>query len=261
MTTSGGGGQASKDASLSFPDETAVVTGKPYKAEAVSTMTQNLADGSTIQQSIHATIARDKQGRTVRIQELGNFGPLTDPPAGTNSAGGTTTTLTTIFDPVAKLHIDFTSDSTIVHEYVVRAPTPGTNMYTQGGFGIASNMPVMRGRGIRPTMSIPAPPSENDPSAEQLGSRTISGVSTVGTRTKTVIPAGTIGNNSDITIVRETWFSPELRIVMESTQTDPRFGQTTYSITSLDQTDPDESLFQVPPGYTVRTEPVYTTPR
>jgi hypothetical protein len=108
-------------------------------------------------------------------------------------------------------------------------------------------------------MSIPAPPSQNDPTAEQLGSRTILGVSTIGTRTKTVIPAGTIGNNSDITIVRETWFSPELRIVMESTQTDPRFGQTTYSITSLDQADPDENLFQVPPGYNVQPEPVYTT--
>jgi hypothetical protein len=244
---------------LSFPDETAMVTGKPYKSEAVSSMTQNLTDGSTIQQSIHATIARDKQGRTVRVQELGNFGPLTAPPAGTNSTGGTATTLTTIFDPVAKLHIDFTSDDKVAHEHVVQAPTPGTNMYTQGGFVLGSNIPVMRGTGIRPTMSIPAPPSQNDPSAEQLGSRTILGVSTVGTRTKTVIPAGTIGNNSDITIVRETWFSPELRIVMESTQTDPRFGQTTYSITSLDQTDPDESLFQVPPGYTVQTEPVYTT--
>jgi hypothetical protein len=183
---------------------------------------------------------------------------LTAPPSGANSAGGTITSLTIIFDPVAKLHIEFTSDSKIAHEHVVQAPTPGTNLYTQGGFGLASNMPVIRGRRVRPTMTIPAPPSQNDPSAEQLGSRTILGVATVGTRTKTVIPAGTIGNNSDITIVRETWFSPELRIVMESTQTDPRFGQTTYSITSLDQTDPDESLFQVPSGYTVQTEAVYT---
>ena len=74
-----------------------------------------------------------------------------------------------------------------------------------------------------------------------------------------MIPAGTIGNSSDITIVRETWFSPDLRMVMESTQTDPRFGQTTYSVTDLNQTDPEPSLFEVPPGYTVQTVPVYTT--
>jgi hypothetical protein len=260
VSTSGGGNQGPQDPALSFQDGTAVVPGKPYKGEAVTTMTQNLSDGSTIQQTIHATIARDKDGRTARIQELGKFGALTAAPAGANGSDGPSPTLTTIFDPVAKLHIEFTSGSKVAHELVVQTPTPGNNLSTQGGFGLSANMPVtMRGRRTVPMMTTPAPPSQSDPSAEQLGSRTIAGVSTIGTRTKTVIPAGTIGNNSDITIVRETWFSPELHMVMESTQTDPRFGQTTYTVTDLDQSDPDEGLFQVPPGYTVQTTPVYTT--
>ena len=260
VSTAGGGNQGTQDPSLSFQDGTAVVTEKPYKGEAVTTMTQNLSDGSTIQQAIHASIARDKDGRTVRIQELGKFGPLTEPPTSTNGSDGPSPTLTTIFDPVAKQHIDFTSDTKVAHEQVVQTPTPGNNLSTQGGFGLSTNMPVaMRGRRTVPMMTVPAPPSQSDPTAEQLGSRTIAGVSTTGTRTKTVIPAGTIGNNSDITIVRETWFSPELRMVMESTQTDPRFGQTTYTVTNLDQSDPDGDLFQVPPGYTIQTTPVYTT--
>jgi len=66
---------------------------------------------------------------------------------------------------------------------------------------------------------------------------------------------GTIGNSNDITIIHETWFSPELHMIVESTQTDPRFGQTTYAITSLSQIDPEETLFQVPPGYTVQRLP------
>ena len=57
----------------------------------------------------------------------------------------------------------------------------------------------------------------------------------------------------------ETWFSPDLRMVMESTQSDPRFGQTTYIVTDLDQSDPDKRMFQVPPGYTLQTTPVYAT--
>jgi hypothetical protein len=212
-------------------------------------MTQNLTDGSTIQHTIHAQIARDKAGRTVRIQELGKFGSLTAAPLGT-SADAPAPKLTTIFDPVAKLHIDFTSDSKVAHELVVQTPIDGNNLTTQGGFGLSANMPVaMRGRRIVPMMTTPAIPSQSDPSAEQLGTKTVAGVNVIGTRTKTVIPAGTIGNNSDITIVHETWFSPELRMVMESTQTDPRFGQTTYSVTDLDQSDPDAGLFQVPPGY------------
>jgi hypothetical protein len=260
ISTSGGGNQTPQDPSLSFQDGIAVVTGKPYKGEAVTSMTQNLTDGSTIQQTIHAQIARDKAGRTVRIQELGKFGSLTAAPIGTNGTDGPAPKLTTIFDPVARLHIDFSSDSKVAHELVVQTPTEGNNLTTQGGFGLSANMPVtMRGRRVVPMMTTPQIPSQSDPTAEQLGSRTVAGVSVIGTRTKTVIPSGTIGNNSDITIVRETWFSPELRMVMESTQTDPRFGQTTYSVTDLDQTDPDEGLFQVPPGYTVQTAPIYTT--
>lgn len=260
VSTSGGGNQSPEDPSLSFQDGTAVVPGKPYKGQAVTTMTQNLSDGSTIQQTIHAQIARDKAGRTVRIQELGKFGSLTAAPAGANGTEGPRPILTTIFDPVAKLHIDFTSDTKVAHEFAVQALTPGSNISTQGGFGLSTNMPVMmRGRRAVPMMTTPTIPSQSDPTAEQLGSRTIAGVNVIGMRTKTVIPAGLIGNSSDITIVRETWFSPDLRMVMESKQTDPRFGETTYSVTDLDQSDPDPSLFEVPPGYTVQTIPVYTT--
>lgn len=255
----GGASPGAPEPSLSFQDGTAVVTGKPYKGEAVTTMTQNLSDGSTIQQTIHASIARDKEGRTVRIQELGKFGALTAAPAGADASDGPSPKLTTIFDPVAKLHIDFTSDSKVAHEIVVQAPAPGSNQSSRGGFGLSTDAPVtMRARRTVPLMSPPALPSQSDPAAEQLGSRTIGDVATIGTRTKTVIPAGTIGNSSDVTIVHETWFSPELRMVIESTQTDPRFGQTTYSITTLDQSDPDEGLFQVPSGYKVQMAPVYT---
>jgi hypothetical protein len=255
-----GAGPVTQVSTLSFRDATAVVTGKPYKGEAVTAMTQNLMDGSTIQQSIHATIARDKEGRTVRIQEIGKFGALTAAPASANNSGQSTVTLTSIFDPVANRHIDYTSDNKVAHELVAQAPETGTNISTQGGFGLATSLPMM-GKTISamPVAIGQAPLPQNDPNAEQLGSRTISGVSTVGTRTKTVIPAGAIGNNRDLTIVNETWYSPDLHMVMESTQTDPRFGQTTYSITNFEQVDPDESLFQPPPGYTIQTVPVHTT--
>ena len=260
ISSSDGRNQIPQDPSLSFQDGTLVVSGRPYKGEVITTMTQNLNDGSTIQQTIHATIARDRDGRTVRIQELGKFGTLTAPPAGANGSDGPSATLTTIFDPVAKLHIDFTSDSKVAHELTVLTPSPGTHMSSHGGFALSGTGPVRLGvRGMMPIMTSPPPPSQSDPTAEQLGSRTIAGVSTIGTRTRTVIPAGTIGNNADITTVRETWFSPELRMVIESTQTDPRFGQTTYTVTDLDQSDPDIRMFQVPPGYTLQTTPVYTT--
>jgi hypothetical protein len=69
--------------------------------------------------------------------------------------------------------------------------------------------------------------------AESLGTKSIEGISVTGTRDTRAIPAGTIGNDKDLVITRETWYSPDLKLVIQSTQTDPRFGETTYSLTNI----------------------------
>jgi hypothetical protein len=51
------------------------VTGAPYSAEAVTEMTQTLADGNRIVRSVTASVARDSEGRTRREQVLAAFGP------------------------------------------------------------------------------------------------------------------------------------------------------------------------------------------
>jgi len=40
---------------------------------------------------------------------------------------------------------------------------------------------------------------------------------------------------------------------VKSTRTDPRFGNTTYSVTNIQRTEPAASLFTVPADYTVET--------
>src|ERR1700741_3600432 len=56
-------------------DRAAVVKNEPYEAQAVTEMKQTLADGSHIVQTTTATVARDSDGRTVRIQKLNAMGP------------------------------------------------------------------------------------------------------------------------------------------------------------------------------------------
>ena len=80
---------------------------------------------------------------------------------------------------------------------------------------------------------------------------TIEGVQVTGTRSTSTIPEGTIGNDRDLNIIRETWYSPELKLVIQSTQNDPRFGQTTYTLKNIEQGSPDVTLFQVPANYTI----------
>ena len=68
--------------------------------------------------------------------------------------------------------------------------------------------------------------------------RDIEGVRAEGTRTTMTIPAGQIGNELPINIVSERWFSPDLKVLVMSRQSDPRFGETTYRLTNLSRAEP-----------------------
>ena len=105
------------------------------------------------------------------------------------------------------------------------------------------------------TALFPSTSSRYDSRTEELGERDLDGVSATGTRTVTTIPAGTIGNERDIEIVYERWYSKELELVVYSKHSDPRFGEQTYRLTNLVRSEPDPSLFTVPNGYRVLAEP------
>lgn len=89
------------------------------------------------------------------------------------------------------------------------------------------------------------------PDSEDLGTQVINGVPAHGTRTTIVIPAGQIGNDRDIRIVSERWFSNELQMLIKSSNNDPRFGENTYALTNILQGAQDPALFEIPAGFTV----------
>jgi len=89
---------------------------------------------------------------------------------------------------------------------------------------------------------------------ESLGTQTINGVSAQGTRFTRTIPAGQIGNDKPITITREVWYSTDLQMVVQSKHSDPRFGDTSYSLTNIQRTEPPANLFTVPSDYTIEQD-------
>ncbi len=90
---------------------------------------------------------------------------------------------------------------------------------------------------------------------ESLGKQTMEGVEVEGKRATTTIPAGAIGNELPIEIVSESWYSPELQTIIYSKHNDPRTGENVYRMTNIRRGDPDASLFQVPPDYTIKEVP------
>ena len=84
---------------------------------------------------------------------------------------------------------------------------------------------------------------------EDLGSQTMEGVQVTGVRTTRTIPAGEIGNDGPISIVTEVWTSPDLKTIVYSKRSDPRMGEQTFHLTNIVRSEPDASLFTVPPDF------------
>src|SRR5579863_1928067 len=125
---------------IAIQDSVQVVKNQPYQAQAVTEIKQALADGSHIAQTTTATVARDSDGRTARIQQLSAIGPWR---SGSDSSQGNGPTLTTIFDPIAKTHTDFTSDNKVAH--VAKMPPPPLGADTrsgEAGFAVFSGGPA-----------------------------------------------------------------------------------------------------------------------
>ena len=212
-----------------------VVKGAPYRAEAVTEVSQTLADGNHIVRKTSAAVARDGEGRTRREVTMAALGPLAphDAPR-----------LVFIHDPSGTSYV-LEPDT-----HTARKLGPGGPGGKRGGpgspFGAEGRF---KGR--------PHGMGENAASrqTESLGTQAIDGLDVSGTRTTVTIPAGAIGNERSIVIVSERWVSPELQVVVMSTHRDPRFGETTYRLTGITRGEPDKSLFEVPADYAVREGP------
>jgi hypothetical protein len=110
------------------------------------------------------------------------------------------------------------------------------------GIGVGMGMGIGGGGGLF---------SDGAGKTEQLGTKMIEGVEAEGTRTVTTIEAGKIGNEREIEITYERWYSKDLDLIVYSRHYDPRFGEQTYKLVNIDRSEPDRSLFTVPADYTM----------
>jgi len=200
-----------------------VVTGAPYSAQAVTEHIQTLPDGNIIHTTTTANVYRDSQGRTRREQEIGAIGPWV--------AQGGARKVIFVADPVSGLIHTLDPDKQVAHQRTFRA---------RGGAWKGGEKNRQR-------------PENPNIKTESLGTQVIGGVTAEGTRITRTIPAGQIGNQAPIVITTERWYSPDLQTEVMRKQSNPQYGTTTFQLTNIVRAEPDASLFQVPPSYTIES--------
>jgi hypothetical protein len=229
-------------AALAGPMST--IPGAPYSAQAVTQRVQTLADGNRITQTTTNNVARDSKGRVRREESL--------PGVGTGNAEPPHLVL--IEDPVAGLHITLDSNSKTAVKLTMqnaKQRAEAKALVISDGFGPAISTGGPIGAGSLGIVTS----DDSRTTRSDLGIQTIEGIVAKGTKTTRTIPAGEMGNDLPIVITTETWFSPDLKVMVMSKSSDPRMGETTYTLRNLSRSEPDPTLFQIPLDYTIKDQP------
>ena len=259
--------------------ETRITTGRPYSAEATTEFVQTLGDGNKITRKATVRIYRDGEGRT-RREELATDGTVRS---------------ISIYDPVAHTTYVLDPATRTARKSAIRVMMPAMQPLTdedkrkvetkiraeleasgRAGGRVAlvapGEVPVqvapeeIRRRQQVETIAIgrgvlqPAVKGTDVKNEESLGQKLIDGVLADGKRVTTVLPAGSIGNQQPITVLSEQWFAPDLEILVMTRHSDPRTGETTYSLSNITRGEPAAGLFDVPPDYTIQDSSYVRTP-
>ena len=194
--------------------------GAPFTATVTTEWKRTLDDGSTVTIGNRRTIARDDAGRV--FQERRKVLPAGDPHENEINrlefVDPRAHTITTC-QPAAR--------ACQVQDYFGRvvALPPTSPGALEGGKGSLTRL--------------------------DLGSDLVSGVETIGTRETTTLDAGSIGNDRAISVVKEFWYSPQLRINVIEKRQDPRYGTQTFTVNPITLGEPDAALFDIPADFRI----------
>jgi hypothetical protein len=222
------GGGAAAVRLMMMGDDAGIVLGQPCHAVELLQTTRTLPDGTTITHRSEEMKWRDSLGRFRKES------------APVEQNGDPDFRAATIVDPV---------NNTLI---VLNMERKVATVFHLSDHGAASlhkyTDPLDDPLFARPGVQV---------KVEKLPGKYIDGVYAVGRRVTRVRPPGTIGNDKTVVSVSERWVSPDLKILVASTDVDPRV-EISRALTQVDRGEPDPSLFAVPSGFTVRDVPVHS---
>jgi len=196
--------------------QTGPVIGKPVSATEKHQTQEILKDGTRSNQSFTGSFYRDDKGR-MRVES---------------------SSLIVIFDPVAGMLYQLHPKAKTYGEQTV--PLRGVQVFI-----------AVVGEGVWIDISGGHSHGDESGTRKDLPPSVINGIQTVGTRLTVPIPRETVGNKRPLETVTERWYSEDLKLLVKSSNYDPRSGKASYELTNIVQGPPDPALFRVPQGYTL----------
>ena len=198
----------------------------PFTATVSASVVRELADGTTITLGNRRLVIRDSQGRI--YQERRRLVP----PDGNETS------------PITRIEI---SDPTQHIKYFCNEMSHICALTHY-------NAPVSE-----PVVPVgPVGDGKHYLSREDLGRNEIEGVETIGTRETLTTNAGVAGNDREVALTKEFWYSPKLALNLVVKRLDPVNGTQTFTVSNLRLAEPDARIFAVPAGFKVvdqRTTP------
>jgi hypothetical protein len=104
------------------------------------------------------------------------------------------------------------------------------------------------------TATIPVGPMADGKhylSREDLGKGETEGLETIGTRETITTGPGTVGNDREVDLTKEFWYSPKLGINLQVKRMDPTQGTQVFTVSDISLAEPDARLFAIPARYKV----------
>lgn len=201
-----------------------LLAGQPFSARVQVEFTRQLPDGTSIAEKYYAQEARDGAGRVYR--ESRDAVPADsdrEPPL----------LWTILYDPLDSLIDTCYPERRMCRQMQLASP------------------PAVEEPG-------PSPDGMSVLTRENLGTKTIDGLTAVGTRDTRSFKPGAFGNDKPIDVVKEFWYSPRLQVNLLVTRIDPRRGTEKLEFTDLKLGEPGAEWFALPEGYQVAAERTVT---
>jgi peptidoglycan hydrolase-like protein with peptidoglycan-binding domain len=202
-----------------------------------SSVEQRLPDGNTVRGFARFQMARDSSGKTLSEQPQGCHLDENGQPK--------LQMFVHVQDPATK-----TSENWLVSDYILGDPVVNISHPSAVPRAPAVKLTPEELAARRKAQERNQPPKK-EYKYEDLGTRTIAGTETHGSRTIRTIPAGEEGNELPLVVVTENWSSKELGMTMMASTDDPRRGKSTWEVEEFSRTEPDAKLFLPPANYKI----------